>query len=144
MRCVGASSAPCVRLELPAPGLSSRRVTNALMACCRARKSGCAAMPGCPMRRMPGSTTASYKPMLSRSAVSAPPCLVSIRELVPAPGAPAHRSPWLLHFSPALAPPTALVLLFASRITPMRRWTYTAAASPHAAPNLNGLRAPPA
>ena len=141
MRCVGVSSVPCVRLDLPASGLTRQRVNRALMACCRAGKPGCAAMPGCPL---PGGAPVLDKLVFRfHSAASAPHCLVSVSEFIPAPAAPAHRSPWLLRFSPALAPPPAVTAPILCIIS-VPRWTYTAAHSSYAAPTRHGLRAPPA
>ena len=141
MRCVGAAprSAPCARAELPAAGLTGKAY-GALMACCRAKQSGCAAMPSCPMRPHTRSATAHH------GGLSAPRCLVSIHLVGTAAAAPLapSRARWLLSASPALAPPTAAAVAPVPHPVCTACWTYTPPLTPHAAPTLHGLRAPPA
>lgn len=142
MRCAGAPpmSAPCARAELPAAGLTEKQVYGALMSCCRS-------MRDCPMWHSSRGVRASqHAPAATRSALSARRCLVFLRVPAAAPSAPGtQRSRWLLGASPALAPPVAAsAALVTSRTVRVVHWAYSPALSPHAAPALHGLRAPPA
>ena len=140
MRCPGASlrSVPCARAELPAAGLTERQVYGRLMSCCRSMRGGCAMMQDCPMRQS-SRNTASH-----RSALSARRCLVSIRISTAPKTLVAIRTRWLLATAPALAPPvTAQALALPARASRRALWTYSPVLSPHAAPHLHGLRAPP-
>ncbi len=82
----------------------------------------------------------------ARTAFSTRPCVVSIHVSAPVSAPPVvHRSRWLLTASPALAPPqSAPVAVSAPRTARVTSWTHTVTLSPHAAPALHGLRAPPA
>jgi len=140
MRCVGASpnSVPCARTELPVAGLTQKQVYSRLMSCCRSMRGGCAMVRDCPMR--PSAQAASH-----RSSFSTRHCLITIRvSTVPMTlSAPCVR--WLLTPSPALAPPLAApAAVPAPRTVRVAFWTYMPALSPHSAPTLHGLRAPPA
>ncbi len=141
MRCVGASprSAPCARAELPAVGLTEKQVYGTLMFCCRSRRSGCAMMQDCPMRH-----TASNQ-VVHRSTFSARRCLVSIRVATVPTTLVLPRARWLLTAAPGLAPPImAQALVLPAQSSRPTFWTYSPVLSPHAAPHLRGLRAPPA
>ena len=142
MRCADASprSAPCARAELPAGGLTEKRAYGALMSCCRSKQSGCTTMPDCPMRPHIQSTAETH-----RAALSGRRCLVSIHVVGAAPASIApSRTRWLLNAPPALAPP---IPASAAASIPLpvyvASWTYTPTLSPHSAPALHGLRAPP-
>lgn len=142
MRCAGSSpqSAPCARAELPAAGLTEKQVYGRLMACCRSMQGGCAAMRDCPLRQH-----AAGRAMTHRAALSARRCLVSVRTASSVPMTPAvRRTLRLLTASPALGPPvTAPAAVSTFRTVRLAFWTYDPALSPHAAPTLHGLRAPP-
>ena len=146
MRCAGASSRslPCARAELPA-GLTDEQVYGSLMACCRSMRGGCALMRGCPMPQMShGSMAARLASAPSLAALTAR-CLVTLRVSAPVPAPIAvHRSRWLLTASPALAPPLAASAVRAYPAVPVVFWTHSVTLSPHLAPALHGLRAPPA
>ena len=141
MRCPGASSqsAPCAHTELPAAGLTEKQVYGRLMACCRSMRSDCNMMQGCPM------THSAQVAKLHRVALSARRCLVSIRVSTVPTTLAAPRARWLLTAAPALAPPVmAQALVLPIRTSCPAFWTYSPVLSPHAAPQLHGLRAPPA
>ena len=148
MRCAGASpySPPCTRVELSAPGLTGGPVSRAPMACCRAGKSECAAMPVCPVPhslRRPAASRPTAFP--HRAALAPPKCLICVCAAGSAPASPAlPRFRWLLAASPALAPPAAAAAILVPCILPVRSRTGTAPLSPRFAPTLHGLRAPPA
>ncbi len=139
MRCAGASphATPCARAELPAAGLIEKQVYGKLMSCCRSMRGGCAMSQGCPMR---SSTQAAAH----RSSLSTRRCLVSIRVATVPTTLTAPRARWLLTAAPALAPPlSAQVVEMPAHRSLCAFWTYSPVLSPHAAPNLHGLRAPP-
>lgn len=143
MRCAGASpqSAPCARAELPAAGLNEKQVYGALMSCCRSRQIGCMSMRDCPMRHHDQDTAVTH-----HFTLSATHCRVSICVTAAVPTTLAvRRDRWLLTTSPAFAPPTVVQTNCPTAQAALTNsWTYSPALSPHAAPTLHGLRAPPA
>ena len=146
MHCAGAAphAAPCARAELPAAGLTNARVYGTLMACCRSMR-GCAAMRGCPMGR-PGhaSMAAQRATPATSAAISSRRCLITIHVSTSVPPTlAASHARWLLIASPALAPPAPLLTVSGPQAIRVTFWTYTPVLSPHVAPCLHGLRAPP-
>jgi len=139
MRCAGASphATPCARAELPATGLTEKQVYSKLMSCCHSMR-GYAMSQGCPMRASAQATAAH------RSSLTAHRCLVSIRVATVPTTLAAPRARGLLTAAPALAPPlSAQAVEMPAHRSFCAFWTYSPVLSPHAAPHLHGLRAPP-
>jgi len=131
MRCVGASpqSAPCAHADLPAAGLTETKVYGALMSCCRSMRDHCP---------MSSHREASSK----RASLSAPLCRVSLRIAASVPSPRALRRVLNGSFAPAY-PLMAFWIVQAVPTANAAPWRYTPVLSPHAAPALHGLRAPP-
>lgn len=138
MRCVGASplSAPCARAELPAAGLTERQVYAALMPCCRAMRGQCAMTSD--------RLSHAHSGAMRLVALSARRCLVSIRiTAAPTPQA-VRRVRWMLTAASALVPPvTAPNYPLPVAVSTPGFWVFSPVLSPHSAPALHGLRAPP-
>jgi len=137
MRCVGTSlvSAPCAHAELPVAGLNEKHVYGKLMFCCRSMQDGCALA-----RRGLKRPTVQASP----SAFLSGRCFVTIRVTSAPPALAAPRTRWFLTAAPVLAPlVTAHLAPLPVPASPRTFWTYSPVLSPHAAPRLHGLRAPP-
>ena len=142
MRCAATApmSPPCARVEIPAAGMSKTRINDALMACCRSMRGGCAMMRDCPGTRRASKVAAPH-----RSVLSARRCLVSIRVTPTCPPTPTACVPrWLLTATPALVPPgTAPALCSPPTAVSLIFWPYSHGLTRHSAPKQHGLRAPP-
>ena len=143
MRCAGstAQAPPCVQAQIPTTGLPDQQVYDTLMSCCRAMRSGCALMRDYPMRHSASDRTVSHHALLSARR-----CLVSLHVAAPVPTPPVvRRARWLLTTTPTCAPPAAVpATALSATSTRHTFWIDVITLSPHVAPRLHGLRAPPA
>lgn len=132
MRCVGmpANAAPCATMTMAA-GDAGERMPQSAMACCRT-------MTNCPM-----AARATTAPLVLFAASR---CIVTVRVITCESTRRAEaNSVSLLASAPANAPPVRRVAEnFPAANTSDFAWTYSPTLSPHAAPALLGLRAPPA
>ena len=138
MRCAGSStqSLPCARADLPATGMTEGQICGALMPCCRAMRHQCAMRSD---QTHPVQVRAAGLTLLVTRH-----CLVTVRVIAVATPQAARLAHRPLTAMPALAPPATVpnYFLFA-QTTPSAFWTYSPVLSPHTAPRLHGLRAPP-